>query len=65
MANSSLAHPASNMVDGSPAWYQSPPLSRGMQYREINITIDLEQVGFFIYFYHYIFDVKFVEPILL
>ncbi|KAI1731321.1 laminin EGF domain-containing protein [Ditylenchus destructor] len=43
MANSSQAHPASNMVDGSPAWYQSPPLSRGMQYREINITIDLEQ----------------------
>jgi hypothetical protein len=33
------------MVDGTPNWYQSPPLSRGMQYSEVNITIDLEQVN--------------------
>uniref|UniRef100_A0A914DA49 Laminin N-terminal domain-containing protein n=1 Tax=Acrobeloides nanus TaxID=290746 RepID=A0A914DA49_9BILA len=26
-ANSSSAHPASNMIDGSPSWWQSPPLS--------------------------------------
>lgn len=32
------------MVDGRPTWWQSPPLSRGLQYREINITVDLEQV---------------------
>uniref|UniRef100_A0A915EV46 Uncharacterized protein n=1 Tax=Ditylenchus dipsaci TaxID=166011 RepID=A0A915EV46_9BILA len=43
MQKESFLRGASNMVDGSPAWYQSPPLSRGMQYREINITIDLEQ----------------------
>lgn len=37
------SHPAEYMVDGSPSWWQSPPLSRGMQYNEVNITIDLEQ----------------------
>ncbi|VDM41094.1 unnamed protein product [Toxocara canis] len=42
-ANSSYAHPASNMVDGMATWWQSPPLSRGMQYNQVNITIDLEQ----------------------
>lgn len=30
--------------DGSNRWWQSPPLSRGLQYRKINITIDLGQV---------------------
>lgn len=34
------------MVDGMATWWQSPPLSRGMRYNKINITIDLEQVGF-------------------
>ncbi|CAD5215290.1 unnamed protein product [Bursaphelenchus okinawaensis] len=42
-ANSDLEHPAHFMVDGSPSWWQSPPLSRGMQYHEVNITIDLGQ----------------------
>uniref|UniRef100_A0A915BZ56 Laminin-like protein epi-1 n=1 Tax=Parascaris univalens TaxID=6257 RepID=A0A915BZ56_PARUN len=42
-ANSSYAHPSSNMVDGMATWWQSPPLSRGMQYNQVNITIDLEQ----------------------
>ncbi|CAI4221509.1 unnamed protein product [Auanema sp. JU1783] len=37
------AHPATAMVDGNTSWWQSPPLSRGMQYNEVNITIDLEQ----------------------
>ncbi|KRZ28597.1 Laminin-like protein epi-1 [Trichinella pseudospiralis] len=36
-------YPAENMVDGTPRWWQSPPLSRGMQYNQVNITIDLEQ----------------------
>ena len=31
-ANTSSAHPASNIVDGSPFWWQSPPLSRGSRY---------------------------------
>uniref|UniRef100_A0A915PQH1 Laminin subunit alpha n=1 Tax=Setaria digitata TaxID=48799 RepID=A0A915PQH1_9BILA len=42
-ANSSFAHPAANMVDGRASWWQSPPLSRGMQYNQVNISIDLEQ----------------------
>ncbi|TMS36987.1 hypothetical protein L596_004022 [Steinernema carpocapsae] len=43
-ANSTkYAHPAENMVDGTAAWWQSPPISRGTQYNFINITIDLEQ----------------------
>uniref|UniRef100_A0A1I7XHB3 Laminin EGF-like domain-containing protein n=1 Tax=Heterorhabditis bacteriophora TaxID=37862 RepID=A0A1I7XHB3_HETBA len=37
------AHPASNMVDGNTSWWQSPPLSRGMEFNHVNITIDLEQ----------------------
>ncbi|KAI6235067.1 Laminin alpha [Aphelenchoides besseyi] len=43
VANTDRAHPASNMVDGTPSWWMSPPLSRGMQYNKINITINLEQ----------------------
>jgi laminin alpha 3/5 len=31
------------MVDGTPSWWMSPPLSRGLQYNLVNITIDLEQ----------------------
>ncbi|KAM3726093.1 Laminin-like protein [Dirofilaria immitis] len=42
-SNSSFEHPATNMVDGRASWWQSPPLSRGMQYNQINISINLEQ----------------------
>ncbi|VDP12271.1 unnamed protein product [Onchocerca flexuosa] len=42
-SNSSFAHPATNMVDGRATWWQSPPLSRGMQYNQVNISINLEQ----------------------
>ena len=31
-------------IDGSERWWQSPPLSRGLQFNKINITIDLGQV---------------------
>ncbi|VDK58805.1 unnamed protein product [Cylicostephanus goldi] len=43
MAGTVNAHPAENMVDGNTSWWQSPPLSRGMEYNQVNITIDLEQ----------------------
>lgn len=33
------------MVDGRASWWQSPPLSRGMQYNQVNISINLEQVS--------------------
>lgn len=45
-ANSNKAHPVSNAVDGTERWWQSPPLSRGLEYNEVNVTLDLGQVGF-------------------
>ena len=38
-------HNIKNAIDGSNKWWQSPPLSRGLQYREVNVTIDLGQVS--------------------
>ncbi|KAJ8372354.1 hypothetical protein AAFF_G00290230 [Aldrovandia affinis] len=38
------AHPASNAVDGTERWWQSPPLSRGVKYNEVNLTLDLGQL---------------------
>ncbi|XP_035865899.1 laminin subunit alpha-5 isoform X3 [Phyllostomus discolor] len=43
-ASSNKAHPASNAVDGTERWWQSPPLSRGLEYNEVNVTLDLGQV---------------------
>ncbi|XP_029653643.1 laminin subunit alpha [Octopus sinensis] len=39
----SLSHHAELAIDGTERWWQSPPLSRGMEYNEVNVTIDLEQ----------------------
>ncbi|XP_037946379.1 laminin subunit alpha-like [Teleopsis dalmanni] len=30
-------------IDGTEAWWQSPPLSRGMKFNEVNLTIDFGQ----------------------
>lgn len=38
------AHPATYAVDGTERWWQSPPLSRGLGYNEVNVTLDLGQV---------------------
>lgn len=38
-------------IDGTERWWQSPPLSRGLEYNEINITIDLGQVSNYFVFY--------------
>lgn len=38
-------HAAENAVDGTEKWWQSPPLSRGLQYNEVNVTVDLGQVS--------------------
>ncbi|XP_021568496.1 laminin subunit alpha-3, partial [Carlito syrichta] len=37
------AHPATNAIDGSERWWQSPPLSSGTQYNQVNLTLDLGQ----------------------
>uniref|UniRef100_A0A4W5KZX3 Laminin subunit alpha 3 n=1 Tax=Hucho hucho TaxID=62062 RepID=A0A4W5KZX3_9TELE len=38
------AHPVSNAIDGTEGWWQSPPLSRGPMYNEVNVTLDLGQL---------------------
>uniref|UniRef100_T1KYQ2 Laminin subunit alpha n=1 Tax=Tetranychus urticae TaxID=32264 RepID=T1KYQ2_TETUR len=37
------SHPAEYAIDGSPKWWQSPPLSRGPDASRVNLTIDLGQ----------------------
>lgn len=38
-------HPPEFAVDGMETWWQSPPLSRGTKYNEVDLTIDLGQVS--------------------
>uniref|UniRef100_A0A8C5MWE3 Laminin subunit alpha 3 n=1 Tax=Leptobrachium leishanense TaxID=445787 RepID=A0A8C5MWE3_9ANUR len=38
------AHPISNAIDGTERWWQSPPLSLGLHYNEVNVTVDLGQL---------------------
>ncbi|XP_038057388.1 laminin subunit alpha-like isoform X2 [Patiria miniata] len=38
------AHPIEYAIDGTEKWWQSPPLSRGTDFNEVNITIDLGQL---------------------
>ncbi|GCC23323.1 hypothetical protein chiPu_0001717 [Chiloscyllium punctatum] len=42
-AESNKAHPSTNAIDGTERWWQSPPLSRGLEYNEVNVTLDLGQ----------------------
>ncbi|ERL89440.1 hypothetical protein D910_06807 [Dendroctonus ponderosae] len=46
-------HPPEHAVDGKETWWQSPPLSRGMKYQEVNLTIDLGQEFHVAYVYIY------------
>lgn len=43
-------HNIRNANDGSNRWWQSPPLSRGLNFRKVNITIDFDQVKIDNYF---------------
>ncbi|XP_073463613.1 laminin subunit alpha-5 isoform X3 [Aquarana catesbeiana] len=38
------AHPITNAIDGTERWWQSPPLSRGLEVNQVNVTLDLGQV---------------------
>lgn len=40
----SRTHSPEYAVDGTERWWQSPPLSRGLQFNEVNLTIALGQV---------------------
>jgi hypothetical protein len=42
---SDKAHPAQNAVDGdTTTWWQSPTISRGLNYNRVTLSIDLQQV---------------------
>ncbi|XP_011495348.1 PREDICTED: laminin subunit alpha [Ceratosolen solmsi marchali] len=41
--DSEKRHPPEYAVDGMETWWQSPPLSRGKKYEEVNLTINLGQ----------------------
>uniref|UniRef100_A0A663EBZ8 Laminin subunit alpha 3 n=1 Tax=Aquila chrysaetos chrysaetos TaxID=223781 RepID=A0A663EBZ8_AQUCH len=43
-ADPSKAHPVTNAIDGTERWWQSPPLSMGLKYNEVNVTLDLGQL---------------------
>ena len=42
----SKAHPIEFAVDGTEKWWQSPPISRGLEFNEVNITVNLGQVSY-------------------
>uniref|UniRef100_A0A8C3RSN0 Laminin subunit alpha 5 n=1 Tax=Chelydra serpentina TaxID=8475 RepID=A0A8C3RSN0_CHESE len=42
--NSNKAHPITNAIDGTERWWQSPPLSRGLEFNQVNVTLDLGQL---------------------
>lgn len=44
-ADPNKAHPITNAVDGTERWWQSPSLSQGLNYDEVNVTLDLGQVS--------------------
>ncbi|XP_064363379.1 laminin subunit alpha-3 isoform X2 [Dromaius novaehollandiae] len=43
-ADPSKAHPVTNAIDGTERWWQSPSLSMGLKYNEVNVTLDLGQL---------------------
>ncbi|XP_029970340.1 laminin subunit alpha-3-like isoform X2 [Salarias fasciatus] len=43
-ADPNKAHPVSHAIDGTERWWQSPPLSRGVGYNGVNVTLDLGQL---------------------
>ncbi|XP_028327892.1 laminin subunit alpha-3-like [Gouania willdenowi] len=43
-ADPTKSHPVTNAIDGTEKWWQSPPLSRGTGYNQVNVTLDLGQL---------------------
>jgi len=43
--DSARTHSPEFAIDGTERWWQSPPLSRGLQHNAANLTISLGQVG--------------------
>lgn len=44
-ADPNKAHPITNAIDGTERWWQSPSLSLGLKYDEIDVTLELGQVS--------------------
>ncbi|CAF1272511.1 unnamed protein product [Adineta steineri] len=44
-------HIVNYTIDGTDRWWQSPPLSRGLEYQKVNITVDLGQEYHIAYIY--------------
>lgn len=44
-ADPNKAHPIDYAIDGTERWWQSPSLSLGLKYDEVNVTLDLGQVS--------------------
>lgn len=63
--NATKSHPPEYAVDGMETWWQSPPLSRGMKYNEVNLTIDLGQVSSLSYTTEYNLTYLLIGSILL
>lgn len=40
----SQVHSAQYAIDGTERWWQSPPLSRGSRFNDVNLTVNLGQV---------------------
>ncbi|XP_067887186.1 laminin subunit alpha-3 isoform X2 [Heterodontus francisci] len=38
------AHAITNAIDGTERWWQSPPLSLGLHYNQVNVTLDFGQL---------------------
>ena len=45
-SNPGQNHSIAYAIDGSERWWQSPPLSRGEEFNEVDIVINLQQVVF-------------------
>lgn len=50
------SHPPEYAIDGTSNWWQSPPLSRGMKFNEVNLTIDFGQVSTYEAYSNMIFE---------
>jgi laminin alpha 3/5 len=42
--NEDKIHHANYSIDGTDKWWQSPPLSRSLDFNQVNLTIDFGQV---------------------
>ena len=59
--NPSTTHHANYSIDGTEKWWQSPPLSRSLDYNQVNLTIDLGQVKKSLFLFKNFVEIYFVS----